>query len=855
MRLFQLNGKKYIAIITALCILLGSVPAFAAVPADDSETDYGLLTALNIIPDDNDGNSVVTRGYLARVICGLQNLHPVYSNNANVSDISEETEYAAYIAASLKGNYMKCAVAGSFLPERNATIEEIATAAVILCGFDVTVKNKNEQEYMAAAHKLKLISAEKGEITKKELWNIALNCLDTDIPIISYSSSANEVRLSDDNTLLENVFECYRDEGIITANHITSLAAPNDAYEDYVMIDGMRFRDVSSQYGDYLGMNCKYVYRKNRSVSEKYELVWASPFNNKILSVTETNGPSYSKGVFRYGDEKGKSRECKFSATGDIIYNGQSYNSLNDSEWTDGKCDITLIDNDSNGTYDVAFVNKYENYLVKKVFADSFKIQAISDCDWDKNVVLDFEDAADDGLLEVYRRGKPADISSVISDDVISVFSSKSGYKFVAAEGSSAETTLSGIKSAKNIILCNAKEFYCYDTSLFEKYLGKKITLYLDAYANAAFVKESETSKKAGYLLGADYNKFYNEAKVKILESSGETEIYNIAENYTHNGENKKISKDGISSFWESSIDTAQNRKLILYTAVKGTGIIEIETPVENTEGVSTDRLRLTFEKLERIYRPQSKSFLERKNAFGEINKIPRNCAISDSCVFFMIPEGSVNDDDISVGTVGAFKLNQWVELTGYSTSNAKRIDVAVVNGSSDTAESNWKNYGLVTNVTKVYDNKSDETLLCIAFADGNKVKIDNKYKNIIAMALSLRYGDVIRYDKDLNGYLSNYAKYFDFNLMKSLHDEDETLDAMRTIYGTVTDVTDNLVTVEGANGFEYVENIYFARNALYLINTETEQCDKLSVESIKPGDRLLLLSKEETIAYGVVYK
>ena len=855
---FSKKFKSVTGYLIVLCLLMCYVPVSAGASLYESkaETDVGLLTALNIIPDADNADEIVTRGYLARVIVGLTNMYSAYSGKTTAADINEETMYASYIAAALDGNYMKCAVAGNFLPERNATIEEIARATVILCGYDVTVQNKTDAEYMTAARKLKLISGESGEITKGELWNIALKCLEVYVPEVKYTDDSSEVKMTKKNTLLEDIFGCYKDEGIMTANHITSLSTPNAVYEDYIEINGTRFNCSFASYGDYIGMNCKYVYRKSHEASGQYELVWVKPNGNKTLSVTGINVCGYSKGILTYSDEKGIKRECKFSPAGDIIYNGQSYNSLDDSEWTDGKCDITLVDNDSNGTYDVAFVNKYENYLVQSVFADSFEILAAPDYDWNKSVMLEFERESKCGFLDIYRNNDLIDISSVSADDVISVFKSKSGYTLVAVEGSSTETMLLGVKASNNTIVCNSKEFYCYDTALFEKYLGKEVTVYLDAYANAAFVKElSSGGRKAGYLLGANYNNFDKKAKVQILTSSGEKEVYDVAQRYTHNGEDKRLDKDGIAAFWNTNIDDSENRCVILYTFVKGKGITAIETPVEDTADASTDRLRQTFEKMERLYRPQSKSFLERKNASGAINKIPKNCAISDSCVFFMVSDSSTDVDDISVGTVDAFVLNQWVEFAGFSTSKAKRIDIAIVNGSSNAAESNWKNYGLVTRVSKVYDEKAEDTFWRITFSDGKKLNIDNKYENAVSKVSSLRYGDFIRYNKDLNGYVSDFAKYFDFEKMQSMHDEDETLGAMRTIYGTVTDVTDTLVTIEGANGFEYVENIYFARNKLYRISTEKELCDKLVMESIKQGDRLLLLSNDEVISYGVVYK
>lgn len=352
-----------------------------------------------------------------------------YTNN-DVADMIDKVIYG-------EGNV---SIADKFPENLNISSRDTVTAdsavkmLVIAMGYDVWAQaaGGKTEDYFNSAKKagiLKNGTSVGAKLTEGEFFELFYNALTSDIlELKSYGANAEYAVMYGKN-LLNTYMHISVDEGVITENGNTALNNSGSLAAHNVRIVNNRgtfiYSDPSDCAGKYLGYNVKLFYFEGENGDEAETRV-CIPKNNGVLNIKGDNIDGISIGdsvrKIRYFTENEKSKEVSFSSDAYLIYNGAyaSYrreilNLINSAAPPYNLDDVTLVDYDNNGKYEVVFVNAYRNIVVSQIDKED---KMIYDAYGGDSVSLD----SDDDILLQKSDGTSAVLDYIGLNDVISVY-------------------------------------------------------------------------------------------------------------------------------------------------------------------------------------------------------------------------------------------------------------------------------------------------------------------------------------------------------------------------------------------------------------------------------------------------
>lgn len=355
-----------------------------------------------------------------------------YTNN-DVADMIDKVIYG-------EENVSNVSIADKFSENLNISSRDTVTAEsavkmlVIATGYDVWAQASGgkTEDYFNAAKKagiLKNSTSLGAKLTEGKFYELFYNALTSDIMELKSYSSNPEYAVMYGKNLLNTYMHISFDEGVITENGNTALNNEGNLAAHNVRLANNRgtflYSDPTDCAGEYLGYNVKLFYFEGENGDEAETRV-CIPQNNKVLNINGddidgiTIGDSTRR--IRYFTENNKSKEVSFSSDAYLIYNGAyaSYrreilNLLNSADPPYNLDDVTLVDYDNNGKYDVVFVNAYRNIVVSQIDKED---KMIYDAYGGDSISLD----SDDEILLEKSDGTSAVLDYIGLNDVISVY-------------------------------------------------------------------------------------------------------------------------------------------------------------------------------------------------------------------------------------------------------------------------------------------------------------------------------------------------------------------------------------------------------------------------------------------------
>jgi len=571
--------KKILSYLISLTLVFSVfVPCTAseASAVSTAKESFYLVSALNIDEGINEDNSaLVTRAEFAAMVIRAINIESVAAVDGSFEDVAASMPLAKEIYTAKAMGITNGTAAGLFTPDGNVTANAALKMMLVAMGYEnmAVALGGYPTGYNILEAKLGLLDGVKNteNLTVGEAKRVIENALEEDVAVFS-NVSGDDISYTTEKgkTILTENWKLYTVQGIVTkAGYLTIEDEISD--DDYVTIAGHRFKSLIN-CEKYFGMDVSaYVGKEDNFV---YAVVPTLENNEVVIDAKDIF--EYRNGSLMVYDG---SKEKRYSIDSGVTFieNGRIIaHTESDFLFDDGT--LRLLDNDGDKVYDFAFAEKWQYFVVSAINQTGKII-------YDKKSPIGFvelEEEQDRVVLIVNENGEKALFSQIKVGDVLKAVCSRdmSVCKVVLGE----TKTISAIAqelSDKSVII-DGKE---YVLNTYFKNLGVEITpgknysfiLAGDGTVTALGTNAGDDIKYGFYLAFARKKGLENECRIKLLDSSNNINVYELAEHITLDGQ-AKVSKT------DSRIDTLFatnghfNYQLIRYALDKDGKINMIDT-------------------------------------------------------------------------------------------------------------------------------------------------------------------------------------------------------------------------------------------------------------------------------------
>lgn len=350
----------YVAFIIALFC---SVVLVSAEDVDESY-EYSKKLVDAVVDEtvfDMELETVVSRSEFVKKIVKLFNIQPS-ERGLSFEDVVPDSEYRGELAAAVERGLV--AEADTFRPDDAITYNEAIKIAVVAIGMEEYAKLSGgyPSGYLAAANRAKL-SMDMGTVmTAKNCYVLFENLLNAKPYRYMFEGGVLVGRDDGTETVMNLVYDLYSHEGVVTRTRYSALFdTQGDIQSDSFEIDGMNFI-YPEQTGNELGKNCLVLYEGDNSAVIKH----CFERKNAEFTVMARDIVDVSNSVMRFQRNDEREKSVRVDGNIPVIYNGK-YVAEPLTDFTDANGYITLIDNNKDALYDVAFVSDYKYIKIESI--------------------------------------------------------------------------------------------------------------------------------------------------------------------------------------------------------------------------------------------------------------------------------------------------------------------------------------------------------------------------------------------------------------------------------------------------------------------------------------------------------
>lgn len=450
--------KKIIAIILSISLMMSLLPSvsMASTAAHTADTLYEnslkLVSAINRnFSFDISKNDLVSRGDFLRLVLGLYNVNYTSKKNDFV-DVSPEL--APYISHALDTGMIETGM--KFYPDNPVSFDMAVKIAVEMTGYKPKILSGG---YLMAANSADLLSGLDGtEMNYRNVVVLLANILNTKLMIQSVYGESSARYVVSDETFLETYHNIVFREGIVKANMFTSRTSVDGATPDNCII--IDYDEYKCSEPEYLGYNVRAYYNKDtRNIVAIYKV------DNREVTTTDVSAVTDLQ--VEYWDDYGKAQKLTLDSSYQFIYNGRAYMHAGyEAYFTSDEAEITFVDNNDDGRYDIVFVWDYDYMNVR--YVDLYN-QRIFDTNSEEYIDLSADDCKYEVIYCFASSYEKAELADVAANASITYCLSKDGKycKIFIAENNISGKLTEINKETKSVKIGDL--YYTYN-SYFEKY-------------------------------------------------------------------------------------------------------------------------------------------------------------------------------------------------------------------------------------------------------------------------------------------------------------------------------------------------------------------------------------------------
>ncbi len=407
----------------------------------------GLLNSLGIMKGYEDNtfkpDKTITRAEFVAMMIRLLGID--ISDDKEVEKEFIDVEKGGWATKSIYAGVAQGFIKGisdtEFQPENPITYEQSVKIIVSALGYDVLAQAKGgyPSGYLALAGEKKIlkgINSSMGTAMKRsDIARLVYNSLDVDIMEITRVGKDVGYSVQKDKNILTERLKVFKAEGVIEGDYETALYdGDSNAKEDEVIINQKKYKVGITKANDLLGYSVEYYYKDFENGKGDTIINIYPTEDNDTVTINYDDFSSIDGFKLTYSKKNDNNKDDEESITlaqfVNIIFNGKSAvvdrNNTISSYLTGTNAfdDLKLIDNNSDGKYDVLFVNKYDTYVVKSVNPSN------------KNIVLEYpvkgnynfdelDEEDSNKIIYILKDGDKITLKDIKDDDVLSVAESK----------------------------------------------------------------------------------------------------------------------------------------------------------------------------------------------------------------------------------------------------------------------------------------------------------------------------------------------------------------------------------------------------------------------------------------------
>ncbi len=650
------NARRFLGVALAVMMILSTfATAVSAVTFSDVDQNASYkdaimtLSAFGIIKGYDDGtfkpNQNVTRAEFTAMLMRTLNMDGIgNSSSANLpfSDVSDQNSDISWSIHNIDTAYgMKIVNGyedGTFRPSDNVAYEEAVKMIVCALGYGANVSVDVEPwyaNYMSQAAQIGITqnAASLGAAgTPASRACIAQLLYDSlDVKLVKNNELSQDTVLSDYWKVVKNV-------GVIAANGVTSLDSPDiNLRDDEIQIyakepdsniyETRTYKTTDATLKNYLGYQVEYYYVDNRTDVRELKVVILKSNEPMTINAKDVDANTTTRTQIRYYKSPTDRNTTVLSLDTDnvVIYNGKLYGPNRASSAFDVNMipevgNITLIDSNRDGKYDVINIMDYEVYYVSsKTQTDYSIVDNVTKASTEnKKLVLDVEDTSAE-LSIVNKAGNEVSYASIVVGNLICYAESNTNnggtlYRRAVVLNDVVTGEVTGREAGESITVSGKKyqysnaapwvKFSSSETPLAEPKTQDNYTFVLDLNGDVVAYDKKLSPGNAGqygYIVGYSTasDKFEESIEIKVLTAGGQTVLYNVYKGTRVNGEVCSTPSQVLRALEDaaevSNTDGGENltiQQVIKYTTKttknEGTVLDSIIT-AENTELLSND--------------------------------------------------------------------------------------------------------------------------------------------------------------------------------------------------------------------------------------------------------------------------
>lgn len=566
-----MKNQIYKIIAFAICIMLFACPVSAyenkVVQAENPQSAYDenieTISALGILDWDIDTFSAsenVTRGEFTRLVTNIVS-NGVYSTDSVMSvfaDVSADSELGKILYTAKSFGIVSGDGEGSFYPDRPITYEEAYKILGSALGYDANAKANGGyptgyvMSCIKAGLKSDSIEPLSDKLTPSGAAKLIVDAFECNVMKVKLVNNNTEYEIDRDEDWIYTAKKILISEGVVTANSITALQSFDTIDQGFVSIDDVRYK-CDENFDLYLGYNVKFYYTEENGNCDRV-LHMTKQYNDELLIDANdiADGVLSSDRKIEYYTTDDNTKKVKIPVNSSIIHNGRAIITYGVNTFDISYGFIKLVDNNSDGIYDVVFLNEYKNMIVGAV-----NTVDKSAADKYNGNVINFMPYENEKIIRIYdETGKETDFSKLTAGDVLSYAESEDGKiltiyvskKKIEGKIESVSEVRSkkyyGIKGFETALAADAS----FDTSSVK--LNAVGIAYLNAFGEITDFVSGNDMDNLMYVIDVfiDKERSAHELNIKVMDKNGEIKTLVSQKSITLNGERIKnvVEKDTI---------------------------------------------------------------------------------------------------------------------------------------------------------------------------------------------------------------------------------------------------------------------------------------------------------------------
>lgn len=740
---------------------------------------------------------------------------------------------------------------GTFRPDDPVLLQEAVAIVVRALGYEPAAESRGgyPSGYMVVASSNQLLrgidananeEAKRGDIAQLIFNALTVNLMEQ----VGYGSDVTYQVV--DKTLLYDKLNVEKAYGQIVGTPETTLNGGNTTAEDYILIGDNQYLIGDTDAKLLLGYNVLYYARLDKTTDEKTLILVREQANkNKtiqanaddIVSVTGGNGQNVT---FEYWESETdrNTKTATIASNAIYIYNGKYKEGVTTADLQPTSGNVTLLDSDTNGTYDIVFVNHFSNLVVDTI---STVTGRVTDKYANGSLVFDPNDTT--VMYTIIKDNKEIGVEDLAEWNVLSYTVSddknliKAYVSTASVTGTVTEITNRGYRISDSQETYNKAASYPNEIKLRDK--G---TFYLDIENNIAAVNTNaqtgnEATQKYAYLIAAAKgDTFETTAQFKMFTSAGETQILESSTRMRLNDTYGMEPSQVVESLNSGGSFTPQ---LITYETNASGNITAIELATKGNGTPNKDVFSLDIEGTDLVYR----------SASGKLG----NAVIGENTLIFDIPADAGDDTDrYSVRNKGMLSNNTEYDALIYDLEENYNATVVVITSSTGVTAPESPIL-VVDHLSETQDEDYQYTDKVYGYSGGEVVDIMAEDKGILVKNDNdpLTRGDIIQYTTNANGKIDHINVLFNIEDKETEFSTDITND-LTTVYGRVLKKFSDSVNLS-VN--DQVYNYATTDTTVYLVDTTKSTNNTNAVQVVSPADIEIYEEGNEARLFVKIYQ